>query len=133
MKKIRISTIILIATVVVISTSCSSTGSKLKGTWKVSKVDTKFDEKTMTPEMIKQVTDLQKQTYFKIIDDSSMVIISDNNPHDARWSIDAKNIISYHFKNSVGKPFVLGTFENGVITTKSKTPLGTMTIYYEKE
>jgi hypothetical protein len=125
--------ILFILSVMVFAVSCNSTGNKLKGTWKVSKVDTKFDENTMTPEMIKQVVDLQKKTYFKIIDDSSMVIISDNNPFDARWYIDENNVITYKFKNSNTKPNVLGKFEKGIIKSESKTPLGKIVTYYEKE
>ncbi len=132
MKTLKVVSIVL-ASFLFIFVSCNNANSKLQGTWKVSKVDTKFDENTMTPEMIKQVVDLQKNTYFKIVDDSSMVIISDNNPHDARWSINKNNVILFHFKNSIGKPNILGTFKKGIIIAKSKTPLGTMTIYYEKE
>jgi hypothetical protein len=125
--------ILLLISVMFFTVSCNNTSNKLKGIWKVSKVDTKFDENTMTPEMIKQVVDLQKKTYFKILDDSSMVIISDNNPFDARWFIDEDNVITYRFKNSVTKPNVLGKFEKGIIKSETKTPLGKIVIYYEKE
>ncbi len=132
MKTIKFSILFLIS-VMFFAVSCGGPGNKLRGTWKVSKVDTKFDENTMTPEMIKQIVDLQKKTYFKIIDDSSMVIISDNNPFDARWYIDDNNVISYKFKNSVTKPNVLGKFEDGVIKSESNTALGKIITYYEKE
>ncbi len=124
--------LIILFTVMLFSVSCNS-GSTLIGTWKVSNVKTRFDENTMTPEMLEQVVSLQKRTFFKIINDSVMAIISDNNTHEAIWSINDKKVITYHFKSSVVKPFILGKYENGKITAESKTPLGKITIVYEKK
>ncbi len=133
MKPVKYSTLALTLLLMIAATSCGNKSNKLKGTWKVTKVETKFDEKTMTPEMIKQVEDVQKNTYFKILDDSSMVIISNKNPYDARWQMDDKNVISYSFKNSTSKPNKLGVYKDGMIVSESKTALGTIKTYYEKE
>ena len=133
MRIIKFGTLAFVAIMTIIISSCGSKSSKLKGTWKVAKVETKFDEKTMTPEMIKQVEEIQKETYFRILDDSSMVIISGNTPHDAHWQIDENNVISYSFKNSTSAPNKLGVYKDGLIKSESKTALGTITTYYEKE
>ena len=115
--------------------SCSSsTESRMKGDWKVTDVQTDFNEDEVTPEMLKQVVEMQKQTFFRILNDSTMVIISNNNTHEAKWFIDDETKeISYIFGGTVSTPHVLGKLKNGVIVSESTTPLGAMTIIYSKE
>ncbi len=134
MKRIFFSfSLIFVAAMLFVSCSNSSE-SKFKGTWKAQKVETDFNETRTTPEMIAQVVEMQKQTYFRMINDSVMTIISKNNTHEAKWKYDKENkTISYYFSNMKGVPNILGIFENGKIVAESKIPIGKITIYYEKE
>ncbi|MFA5418667.1 MAG: hypothetical protein WC341_09430 [Bacteroidales bacterium] len=115
--------------------SCTkSAESKLIGTWKAQKVETDFDENKLSPEMINQVVEMQKQTYFRMINDSVMAIISKNNTHEAKWKFNkSNNTISYYFNGMNGIPSVLGTLKDDKIVSESKTPMGKITIYYELE
>lgn len=115
--------------------SCGNgTGKKLIGTWKVSDVQTDFDETKVTPEMLRQVVDMQKQTYFRILNDTTLVIISNQNTHEAKWTFDDETqTITYFFKGMESRANVLGTFEEGNIVNETKTALGKMTITYSKE
>jgi len=120
---------------VIVTTSCSSTAeSKLIGTWKAQKVETDFDEQYTTPEMLRQVVEMQKETYFKIIDDSTLIIMSPGNTHETSWELDSSDqTISYIFDGNSAHLNKLGIVSDGKIVSESKTPLGVITIYYEKE
>ena len=115
--------------------SCSGRReAKLKGTWKVVDVQTDFKETEVTPQMLSQVVEMQKQTYFRIVDDSTMVIISNNNTHEAKWLFDDESEeITYFFEGMDASPNVLGKLKDGKVVNTSETPLGAMTIVYAKE
>jgi len=118
---------------IVLFASCSSTENKLVGTWKVEDVKTDFNESNTTPQMLQQIVEIQKQMYFKIRTDSVMVIIINNNPHEAVWSIDKGNqVISYHFKNDT-TVYKLGDYVDSFIITKSNKSFGIITTTYSKE
>ena len=118
---------------VIMFVACSSTENKLTGVWKVQDVKTDFNENQATPQMLQQIVEIQKQTHFKIKDDSVMVIISNNKTYEAVWTFDKKTkVISYHFKGD-DNTHKLGTFIDPSIVTESKTQLGTITTTYAKE
>lgn len=121
--------------IVILITSCGqSIEKKLVGTWKVADVQTEFNETEVTPEMLRQVVDLQKQTYFRIINDSTMVIISNNNTYEAGWVIDEETSdITYFFDGMEAQGNQLGNYTDGQIVNETKTALGSMTITYKKE
>lgn len=114
--------------------SCSSPESKLIGTWKVKDVETNFDEQSVSPEMLKQVIEMQKQTYFRIINDSTMAIITNDNTHEAKWILNPDdNTITFFFDGMETTPNKLGKFSDSGIISETNTPLGKMIIYYGKE
>ena len=118
-----------------IAVSCGQSVEKqLTGTWKVTDVQTDFDENKVTPEMLRQVVDMQKNTFFRIMNDSMMVIISNNVTHEARWRYDENTSeIIYFFVGMENMSNVLGKYENNQIVSKSNTPLGVITTVYGKE
>lgn len=128
-------TLLLSVLSVLILGSCgSSPEAKMSGTWKVVDVQTDFNEMEVTPEMLSQVVEMQKQTYFRIVDDSTMVIISNSNTHEAKWTFDAEsNEISYFFEGMSSNPNLLGKLQEGKVVNETETPLGAMTIVYAKE
>lgn len=134
MKHILKLPVFLILITLIISSCASSPESKLVGTWKANRVETDFDEKYTTPEMIRQVVEMQKETYFKILDDSTLIIMSPGNTHETSWNLDGETkIIAFFFEGAPGVSNNLGTLDNEVIVSESTTALGKITIYYEKE
>lgn len=119
----------------IFAASCGSNPKdELIGTWKVDKVNTDFDESKVTPEMLSQIVEMQKETFFKFTNDSIMVIVSNNNTnHEAFWQLDDDGTISFFFKGNELKANKLGKIENNYIISTSKSPLGTITIWYVKE
>ena len=114
--------------------SCSSPENKLIGTWKVKNVETNFDEQSVSPEMLSQIIEIQKQTYFRIVNDSIMAIISIDNTHEAKWILDPEdNTITFFFEGMETMPNKLGVYNKPTIIAESNTPLGKMITYYEKE
>ena len=125
---------LMIALAIFFSSCGGSPESKLIGTWKAQKVETDFDEQYTTPEMLRQVVEMQKETYFRITDDSTLVIISPGNTHETKWTLNPEDqAITYFFEGSPNYLNSLGTLTESKIVSKSKTPLGVITIYYEKE
>lgn len=126
---------VLIFTLAIFVTSCgSSPEAELIGTWKAQKVETEFDEQYTTPEMLRQVVEMEKETYFRLIDDSTLIIISPGNTHETKWNLDPDDqSISYFFDSNPNQLNKLGTLTAGKIVSESNTPLGKITIYYEKE
>ena len=120
---------------IMIAISCGNNPEKkLIGTWKVADVQTEFNENEVTPEMLRQVVEMQKQTYFRILNDSTMVIISSNNTYEANWILhEETNNISYFFEGMESQVNELGNYSDGQIINQTNTALGTMTITYEKE
>ena len=118
-----------------IAISCGNNPEKkLIGTWKVADVQTEFNENEVTPEMLRQVVEMQKQTYFRILNDSTMIIITSNNTYEANWILHEKtNDITYFFEGMESQVNELGKYSNGKIINETSTALGTMTITYEKE
>lgn len=114
--------------------ACSSSKHQLVGMWKVSKVETNFKNSNIPKAVVEHIKDEQKQLSFKIVNDSVMVLILDNNTHEARWKMDPKTkVIKYYFKNKENSIHKLGTWNGNDITTQSNTPLGEITITFKKE
>lgn len=125
---------ILSIAVILFAVSCSSPENKFKGTWKVVDVDVKFDEGTMTPDMVSQVVEMQKETYFRILNDSVLVIVSPDNTYEAKWSLNEEDqVINYYFEGMETTVNELGKFADGKIISETVTPLGEMVITYGKE
>ena len=126
--------LIFFAALLITVFSCNSPESKLSGTWKVTNVETHFDENSMTPAMVSQVVEMQKETFFKILNDSVIIIMSSDNTHEAKWSFDEESgIISYYFETTPSTKNELGTLINGNIIAESEAPIGKMVITYAKE
>ena len=119
----------------IILVSCGGNrASKLIGTWKVIDVQTEFQETEVTSEMLRQVVEQEKQTYFRIVNDSIMVIISSNNIYEARWIFDDESgEITYFFEGRVASGNSLGRLEDNRVVHESQTPLGKITTIYSKK
>lgn len=115
--------------------ACSSSPTdKLIGTWRASDVDAAFDEQLATPEMLKQVIQVEKQLFFKFLNDSMMNIHTMDQTLKAYWFFDEESgRIDYRFAEAASSISELGMYKDGAITAESQTALGKLTITYRKE
>lgn len=126
--------LIFLAALTITIFSCNSPENKLTGTWKVADVETYFDESNMTPAMVSQVVEMQKETFFKILNDSVIIIMSNNNTHEAKWRLDEESgTISYYFDSTPAINNELGKLTDDKIVSESEVAIGKMVITYAKE
>jgi hypothetical protein len=137
--------------------ACSSSPTdKLIGTWRAADVVAAFDEQIATPEMLKQVIQVEKQLFFKFQNDSMMNIHTMDQTLKAYWFFDEESgRIDYRFAEMASSISELGIFKVGKsrfrrliigeplkklvtsepdeIKAESQTALGKLTITYRKE
>ena len=105
--------------------ACTSQSDPLFGTWNVSKVNLDFDERVTTPDMVKQVGDMERQNRLRIGDDSTMVFVSCGMELKGRLTL-----------GNGGRVFcngeLFGTWADGKIVTKNMSPLGEIRVEYSK-
>jgi hypothetical protein len=105
--------------------ACTPKADPLFGTWTVSKVNVQFDEQLNTPELVKQVGEMEKQNVIKISNDSILTFKG----LDIEW----QDRISLKNETLLRNGAVFGIWKNGEIVTRSGSPLGEIIIVYKKE
>lgn len=131
MKFLKVLSLVVVLTFVY---SCANNNNDLIGTWKAIDVKTEFDENSMTPAMISQVVEMQKETYFRILNDSTLIIVTSDNTYEGKWNFDEDdNTIKYFFEGMETTSNKLGELVEKNIVSKTTTPLGTIIITYGKE
>jgi len=114
---------LMIALAIFFSSCGGSPESKLIGTWKAQKVETDFDEQYTTPEMLRQVVEMQKETYFRITDDSTLVIISPGNTHETKWTLNPEDqAITYFLRVALTILIALGHLLKVKLLVNQNTP-----------
>ena len=105
--------------------ACTQKGDSLIGTWTVSKVNVQFDEQRSTPELVKQVGEIEKQNIITIDSDSILTFKGLDEEWKGRISLQNDTL----FRD--GKTF--GTWKDGAIVTRNGSPLGEVVVVYRKE
>ena len=114
--------------------ACNSPASKLKGKWEVANVKTEFGKTKLPPELVAHIVAEQKKISFRILNDSVMVLMLDNNTHEAKWKMDKDRNIRYFFSTQPKLINKLGKWDGASkIVSDSKTPLGDIIVTYEKK
>ena len=116
--------IFLLLTLAVTLSTCTPKADPLFGTWTVSKVHVQFDEQLSTPELVKQVGEMEKQNVIKISNDSILTFKS----LDIEW----QDKISLKNETLLRNGAVFGSWKNGEIVTRSGSPLGEVVVVYRK-
>jgi len=125
---------LIFAAFLLIFISCENPTSQLIGTWKVVDVETHFDEAKMSPAMISQVVEMQKETFFKISNDSTLIIFSSENTHEAKWTYNSDDqSITYFFDSNPTTINKLGTLKDGNIVSETTSAIGKMVVTYGKQ
>ena len=105
--------------------ACTPKADPLFGTWTVSKVNVQFDEQLSTPELVKQIGEMEKQNVINISKDSILTF----NGLDIKW----QERISLKNGTLLRNGAVFGTWKNGEIVTRSGSPLGEIIVTYNKK
>ena len=105
--------------------ACHPKADPLFGTWTVSKVNVQFDEQRSTPELVKQVGEMEKQNVITISCDSILTFKGLEEEWQGRIRLQ-KDGTMLHEGN------VFGTWKNGEIVTRTGSPLGEIVVTYKK-
>ncbi len=106
--------------------ACEPVHDSIVGTWTVEKVKVQFDESRTTPELVKQVGEMERENTFSISADSVLVFKGIDETSRGRFNLVGDSTILVDGK-------VFGIWMNGQIITKTTSPLGEVVIYYNKE
>ena len=106
--------------------ACTQKPHSLIGTWTVDKVNVQFDENRTTPELVKQIGEMEKGNRIHISSDSTLVFTMLDNETQGRMTIDQQGVIYCD-----GERF--GLWKDGTIVTTVSSPLGEITVKYQKE
>ena len=98
----------------------------LIGTWTVDKVHVQFDENRTTPELVKQIGEMERQNTFSISTDSTLVF----NGLDLIWQ-GRVSLVGDSLLIVDGRDF--GTWREGHIVTLVDSPLGEVMVTYRRE
>ena len=123
MHPVRVVCFVVMMLLVLVS-SCHRNKDPFIGRWTVEKVNVEFREDVVTPEMVRQYGELEKDNLIEIGKDSVLTMISGGDTLKGRCSLQGGQLF---FE---GNPF--GHYERGLIETETVTPLGTVKVIYSK-
>ena len=110
----------------VLFAACTSKPDTLIGDWAADKVTVQFDENHATPELVKQVGEMEKQNRISISSDSTLVFKSLDGEMQGRMTVDQHKVIYCN-----GQKF--GIWKEGKVVTETPSPLGIIVITYRKK
>ncbi len=106
--------------------SCSPKPDTLIGHWSAQKVNVQFDETRTTPELVKQIGEMEKRNSFSITEDSILVFKSLHEETQGRVTADAEGNL---FLDGV----LFGRWDKGQIVTATPSPMGEIVVTYRKD
>ena len=106
--------------------ACHPKADPFFGTWTASKVNVQFDEQRNTPELVKQVGEMEKQNIITINNDSILTFKGLDEEWQGRISLQKDGTM-------LREGTAFGTWKNGEIITRSGSPLGVIVVTYRKE
>ena len=105
--------------------ACTNEADSLVGTWTVDKVNVQFDERHNTPELVKQVGEMEKQNVISISKDSILTFKGLEESWQDRISLKNDTLLRE------GTAF--GIWKDDRIVTRNGSPLGEVVVVYKKE
>ena len=116
---------LLVFAFAVMLSACTHDDNSLIGTWTVSKVNVQFDEHRNTPELVKQVGEMEKQNVISISKDSTLTFKGLEEGWQGRASLKNDTLL---FEGTA-----FGVWKNGEIVTRTDSPLGEVVVTYWKK
>lgn len=110
---------------VMLLAACTEEPDSIIGTWMVDKVNVQFDENRSTPELVKQVGEMEKQNLIFINSDSILVFKSLDDDMRGRLSLSSGGVMRVD-------GLVFGQWKEGQIVTRNDSPLGEIVVVYRK-
>lgn len=105
--------------------ACNPASDSLIGDWKVEKVHVQFDESRSTPELVKQIGEMEQQ--------NSISISSDSTLNFKGWEEEWHGKISLKNDTLLREGTAFGIWKNGEIVTRTNSPLGEVVVTYRKK
>ena len=106
--------------------ACQPKADSLVGQWVVDKVNVQFDENRNSPELVKQIGEMEKQNTLSIGVDSVMVFKGLSDEMQGRIHLDTQGILFFEGD-------IFGQWKDGQIVTKTPSPLGAIVVTYRKK
>ena len=106
--------------------ACHCKSDPLIGSWTVDKVNVQFDERHDTPELVKQVGEMERHNRLTISADSLLTLTTLDGVTQGRLSLTDDGVIRCDGE-------VFGRWEDGQIVTTTPSPIGDILIRYRKE
>ena len=118
--------ILFLLALTVLLGACQHDTDPLFGTWTVDKVNVQFDEQHSTPELVKQVGEMERHNTLSINADSLLVFKGWEETKEGKLSLRSDGTMLFD-----GTTF--GTWKDGKIITRTGSPLGEVMVTYKKE
>ncbi len=106
--------------------SCRHNADPFIGRWSVDKVNVQFDEQHSTPELVKQIGEMEKQNVITISNDSTLTFKGLEETSQGRLSMKGEHTLWCDDR-------AFGTWNEGRIVTRTDSPLGEILVTYKKE
>ena len=97
----------------------------LIGTWTVDKVNVQFDERRSTPELVKQMGEMEKQNVILISKDSTLTFKALDSSTQGKLKLNADGTLFLNGTN-------FGQWKEGQIVTRTNSPIGEVVVIYKK-
>ena len=106
--------------------ACHHKADPLFGTWTVDKVNVQFDEQHSTPELVKQIGEMERQNVISITADSILTFKGMDTEWQDKMSLRSDGTLICHDES-------FGIWKDGQIITRTGSPLGEVTVSYRKK
>ena len=117
--------ILVLFSLILLLMACTQKPDTLIGDWVADKVNVQFDENHATPELVKQIGEMEKQNTLNISSDSLLIFKGLDETWEGRITLMEGDKLYCN-----GKLF--GQWINGEIITHTNSPLGEIIVRYKK-
>lgn len=104
---------------------CHRGGDSLIGTWHVDKVNVQFDERRNTPELVRQIGEMEKQNTITISADSVLTLTNADGSTTGRLHLLDDGTI-------LVDAMPIGQWKDRQIVTRTGSPIGEVVVTYRK-
>ena len=117
---------VLLFGLIMLFSACSHDTDSLIGTWTVSKVNVQFDERRSTPELVKQMGEMERQNVITISKDSVLTFKGLEENFQGRINLESDGTLLFDGA-------VFGQWKAGQIVTRTDSPIGEIVVVYCKK
>lgn len=104
---------------------CHRGGDSIVGTWTVDKVNVQFDERRNTPELVRQIGEMEKQNTITISADSVLTLTNADGSMTGRLHLLDDGTILVN-------AMPIGQWKDRQIVTRTGSPIGEVVVTYRK-